>query len=103
MQPVISVIKELAAEAARPAWNWEPPAKDEALEARVKELAGEPLAAAYQVSDKITLTGTYMSVNFDERSNVVDGRFVSFDPETSPPGTYDSFAHIIGFGFGYRF
>jgi len=66
---------------------------------------------AYALNEKWTLTGTYMSVNFDERTNVVDGEQIVFPSEadedmwdrTNPPGSYDSFAHIFGLGVGYRF
>lgn len=58
---------------------------------------------AYELNEKITLTGTYMSVNFKERSNVVDGEHVSYDTHTNPAGSYDSVANIFGVGIGYRF
>jgi long-chain fatty acid transport protein len=58
---------------------------------------------AYQVSDKLSLTGTWMTVNFEERSNVVDGVQQSFEPGVNPAGTYDSFANIFGVGVGYKF
>ena len=41
MQPVIGLIRELAAEAGRPAWNWAPPAKDSTLAERAEELVGD--------------------------------------------------------------
>ena len=58
---------------------------------------------AYAVNERLTITGTYMSVNFDERSTVIDGEHISFDPEINPPGSYDSFADIFGIGIGYKF
>jgi len=39
MQAAIQAINELAEVAAKPAWEWTPPAKDEALIAKVKSLA----------------------------------------------------------------
>src|SRR3989338_2784645 len=39
MQAAIQAINELAEVAGKPAWEWQPPAKDEALAARVKQLA----------------------------------------------------------------
>jgi len=61
------------------------------------------LGIAWQASPRLTVTATYMGVDFDERSNVIDGVHRSYDLETSPAGTYDSSADILGLGFGYRF
>ena len=52
MQPVIDLIRELAAETGRPAWNWAPPAEDSTLAERVGALAGEEIARAYRIVDK---------------------------------------------------
>ncbi|RYX97372.1 MAG: polyribonucleotide nucleotidyltransferase [Comamonadaceae bacterium] len=48
----ISAIHELVRDAGKPVWDWKAPAKDEVLIAKVGELAGEKLAAAYQLRDK---------------------------------------------------
>ncbi len=53
MQAPIQAIKELAAEAAKPAWDWQPPATDEALKAAVASACETDLGAAYQVADKV--------------------------------------------------
>ena len=53
MQPVIAMIKELVAEAGKPAWDWQAPAKDEALEARVATAGEAGILAAYQIADKM--------------------------------------------------
>ncbi|MCH9026733.1 MAG: polyribonucleotide nucleotidyltransferase [Proteobacteria bacterium] len=52
MQTAIKAIAELAAEAGKPAWDWQPAEKDEELAKAVAELASEKLAAAYQVTEK---------------------------------------------------
>lgn len=52
MKPVIKAIKELAAEAGKPSWNWVAPEIDAALNARVVELATDPITAAYLLKDK---------------------------------------------------
>ncbi len=52
MQVVIRAIDELVAEAGKPAWDWQPPAKDTVREARVDELAGEEMRAAYGLRNK---------------------------------------------------
>ncbi|MEJ2604212.1 MAG: polyribonucleotide nucleotidyltransferase [Gammaproteobacteria bacterium] len=52
MQAAIEVIEELARQAAKPSWDWQPPATDETLEEKVAGIAREALAEAYQISDK---------------------------------------------------
>jgi polyribonucleotide nucleotidyltransferase len=52
MQAAIQAINELAEVAAKPAWDWKPPAKDEALIARIKELAENDLREAFRIKQK---------------------------------------------------
>lgn len=52
MQTAISAIKELASEVGKPAWDWQAPEANEALEAAVQQAASDSLTAAYQVTDK---------------------------------------------------
>jgi len=52
MQAVISLINELADEAGKPVWEWQPPAKDEALEARIRDMAEAELNAAFALRQK---------------------------------------------------
>jgi len=52
MQSAIQAINELAEAAGKPAWSFEPPAKDEALIARVKELAEAELRDAFRIKQK---------------------------------------------------
>ncbi|MBD1555611.1 polyribonucleotide nucleotidyltransferase [Vibrio sp. S9_S30] len=52
-QVVINAIKEFAAEVATPAWEWEAPAVNTELKARVAELAESRLADAYQITEKM--------------------------------------------------
>ena len=52
MQSAIKAIDELVAEAGKPKWDWQPPAKPEGLADKVTELAGQGLRAAYQHTDK---------------------------------------------------
>jgi polyribonucleotide nucleotidyltransferase len=52
MQAVIKAIDELVEVAGKPEWDWQPPAKDEALIARVNELAEADMRAAYAVRNK---------------------------------------------------
>ncbi|MFN3882889.1 MAG: polyribonucleotide nucleotidyltransferase [Nitrincola lacisaponensis] len=53
MQVVIQAINEFAAVAAKPAWDWQPAAKNESLTAQVQQLLGARLSDAYQVADKV--------------------------------------------------
>jgi polyribonucleotide nucleotidyltransferase len=48
----INAIHELVRDAGKPVWDWKAPAKDEPLIAKVGALAGEKLAAAYQIRNK---------------------------------------------------
>ncbi len=48
----INAIHELVRDAGKPVWDWKAPAKDDALIAKVGALAGEKLAAAYQIRNK---------------------------------------------------
>ncbi|MBX3663731.1 MAG: polyribonucleotide nucleotidyltransferase [Burkholderiales bacterium] len=52
MQPVIAAINEMVDETGVPEYNWQPPAKDETLIARMAELAEAELRAAYQIKQK---------------------------------------------------
>jgi polyribonucleotide nucleotidyltransferase len=48
----IAAINELVRDAGKPAWDWQPPAKDEPFIAKVGALAEEKLRAAYQIRSK---------------------------------------------------
>ena len=52
MQAAIRAIQELAEAAGKPAWEWQVPAKDEALVTRIRELAESELRAAFAISQK---------------------------------------------------
>ncbi len=52
MQAAIKAINELVEEAGKPEWDWQPPARDEALVARVAELAEVELREAYRITRK---------------------------------------------------
>ena len=53
MQSIIQAVKELAAEAAKPAWDWQAEPTDEALLGKVSDSVKSDLGAAYKVSDKM--------------------------------------------------
>ncbi len=52
MQAAIAAIKELAAEAGKPAWDWQSPATVESLEEQVRGVVGDDLVQAYQIAEK---------------------------------------------------
>ncbi len=52
MQAVIAAINEMADAVGKDAWGWTPPAKDEALIARISELAEAELQQAYAIRSK---------------------------------------------------
>ncbi|TAK37483.1 MAG: polyribonucleotide nucleotidyltransferase [Betaproteobacteria bacterium] len=52
MQAAIQAINELTEIAGKPAWDWQAPPKDEALIARVKELAETELREAFRIKQK---------------------------------------------------
>jgi len=52
MQVAIKAIKELAAEAGKPSWNYEAPAQDEELVAAVTAEVGTSFQEAYTISEK---------------------------------------------------
>ncbi|NMP17438.1 MULTISPECIES: polyribonucleotide nucleotidyltransferase [unclassified Thalassotalea] len=51
-QTAINAIKEFAAEVNNPAWDWQAPAKNEALVAQIAELATADITDAYQITEK---------------------------------------------------
>ena len=57
MQAAIQAIHELAEVAAKPTWDWKAPAKDEAMIARVAELAEKDLRDAFAIKQKQARSG----------------------------------------------
>jgi polyribonucleotide nucleotidyltransferase len=53
MQAAIDTIKELAAEAGKPAWDWQAPEEDQELASAVESQAAAGFTEAYQISDKM--------------------------------------------------
>ncbi len=52
LQVAVNAIRELAAEVATPAWDWQPPAVDLDLQEMVKSACGGAIAEAYQIKEK---------------------------------------------------
>ncbi|MGI9310134.1 MAG: polyribonucleotide nucleotidyltransferase, partial [bacterium] len=51
-QTAIGAIKELAREAGKERWSWQPPQRDQSLTERVGAEAGERIEQAYRIEDK---------------------------------------------------
>ncbi len=53
MQSVIAAVSELQQEAGKPAWDWQPPSINEALQQSVGDQFADKIVAAYQIQDKL--------------------------------------------------
>ena len=76
-QVVIEAIKELKAEAGKPAWDWTAPVNDEAQVAKIKELSEARYVEAYQISDKMdrkdaidVITGDVVAALVEDNADV---------------------------------
>jgi polyribonucleotide nucleotidyltransferase len=73
MQVVIRAIKELAAEASRPAMAYEAPVENTALTEAVNAAAGEALNAAYTIADKMERYGRIDAITAEVVANLCSG------------------------------
>jgi len=90
----INAIHELVRDAGKPVWDWQAPAKDEPLIARVNELAGAKLQAAYQIRSKQARTQACRVAYADVMSALkADG--VAFDGVTVEGMLFDIEAKIV--------
>ena len=62
MQKAINAINELVEEAGKPEWEWQAPAKDEALVARLQDLVGAKLEEAYSITSKQARSQTVKAI-----------------------------------------
>ncbi|WP_374276724.1 polyribonucleotide nucleotidyltransferase [Azonexus sp.] len=65
MQKAINAINELVEQAGKPEWDWQAPAKDEALVARLQELVGARLEEAYNITVKQTRSQAVKAIRAD--------------------------------------
>lgn len=65
MQAAIRAIAELAAEAAKPSWDWQPPARNESLVAAIQGAVGNKLEEAFQVRDKLQRRDAISAIKAD--------------------------------------
>ncbi|MDY0012764.1 MAG: polyribonucleotide nucleotidyltransferase [Rhodocyclaceae bacterium] len=103
MQTAIQAINELVEAAGKPEWDWQPAARDEALIARVTELARAEMEEAFRITakaarndrlnqirksvlDALAADGRSVDVNtvknifFDLESQIVRGRILNGEP-----------------------
>jgi polyribonucleotide nucleotidyltransferase len=65
MQVAIRAIAELATEAAKPSWDWQPPARNDAMVAVLKGAIGNKLEEAFQVRDKLQRRDAISAIKTD--------------------------------------
>ncbi|MGM0676560.1 polyribonucleotide nucleotidyltransferase [Ectothiorhodospira marina] len=73
MQVAINAIRELAAEAGKPAWDWQPPEEDKALRARVEEACLSDLTEAYKIAEKQERTARIKELRDEVKARLADG------------------------------
>jgi polyribonucleotide nucleotidyltransferase len=90
----INAIHELVRDAGKPAWDWQAPARDEALIAKVGALANDKLAAAYQIRNKQARTQACRSAYADVMAGLkADG--VVFDSVKVESMLFDIEARLV--------
>jgi len=90
----INAIHDFVRDAGKPAWDWQPPAKDEALIAKVDALASDKLTAAYQIRNKQARTQACRSAYADVMAGLkADG--VEFDPVKVESMLFDIEARLV--------
>jgi polyribonucleotide nucleotidyltransferase len=77
MQVVIQAINEMVDAVGAPAWEWTAPAKDEALIAKIAELAEAPLQQAYAIRSKQARTEAVAAIHDKVMAAVIT-------PESAP-------------------
>ncbi len=70
MQVAIQAIHDLAAESAKPVWDWKPAAKDEALIASIAQIAEAPLREAYKIRSKQARSTKLSEINKQVKGQV---------------------------------
>ncbi len=70
MQAAINAINELAEVAGKPAWDWQPPAKNDKLIGRIAELAEADFRAAFEIKQKQTRNARLNEIRKDVLAKV---------------------------------
>ena len=90
----IEAIHELVRDGGKPVWNWQAPARDEALIAKVEGLAEEKLRAAYQIRNKQARTQATRSA-YAETLSALKAEGVAFDSVKIEGLLFDIEARIV--------
>ncbi len=90
----INAIHELVRDAGKPAWDWQAPAKDEALIAKVDALAKDKLTAAYQIRNKQARTQACRSAYADVMAGL-KAEGVEFDSVKVESMLFDIEARLV--------
>ncbi len=85
MQTAIKAINDLAREVGKPAWEWQVPATDAALDAAVAAVAKDGLAAAYKITDKL-----------DRQASVAAAKAAAAASVAGAANTAWSVEHVMG-------
>ena len=90
----INAIHELVRDAGKPVWDWQAPAPDEVLIAKVGALANDKLAAAYQIRNKQARTQACRTAYADVMAGLkADG--VAFDAVKVESMLFDIEARLV--------
>lgn len=90
MQVIITAIKELAAEAGKPAWDWQPEPTNEELLGKVSDVVKADLGEAYRISDKMERQTAVSGL----RASVVEQLSGADDAEVSNDEVSDTFGKV---------
>ena len=82
MQKVINAINELVEEAGKPEWDWQAPAKDEALVARLNDLVKAKIEEAYSITSKQTRSQRLKELNAEAVAALCTGEEGAPDENT---------------------
>ncbi|HQR02607.1 MAG: polyribonucleotide nucleotidyltransferase [Proteobacteria bacterium] len=93
MQAAINAINALVEVAGKPEWDWQPPAKDEALIAKVSELAEADMREAYRITSKQARVQQTRAIG----KKIVEALCVDGGPDTNTVGNllFDLEARIV--------
>jgi len=90
----IAAIHDLVRDAGKPAWDWQPPAKDEDFIAKVNGLAEEKLRAAYQIRSKQARTQACRAA-YAEVKGALTEQGIAFDAVKVESLMFDIEAKIV--------
>jgi polyribonucleotide nucleotidyltransferase len=90
----IEAIHDLVREGGKPAWDWQPPAKDEGFIATVNGLAEEKLRAAYQIRSKQARTQACRAA-YAEVKDALTAQGIEFDAVKVEGLLFDIEARIV--------